>query len=551
MRFWLLILILMTSFMSGTSAQAQAYRREVSFEWEEMPDAKTYDVQIQMIPNDTSAKVADGAKPPKAMTFKTKEAVWSGKLVPGKYNMSLRARDHRGVPGDWSPVSEFIVNLDPVKISEPKENAKVASKDDTEIEQTFQWKPVNGANEYKFELTSEDGATKITETLKETKFKTTLPVAKNYTWKVVGFGQNDMQSDSPAENKLSVVGPRIPSPPITPPESEFVREVKWEKPAKTESFDIVLSKVNPKTRKYEKIFVQENYQDTQFAFDDKYEGGSYSLTVKAKANLRETSPVSKINFKVISGDRSPAAEYTALVRKSIDRVTGWYAIASYLITQIDYFGETPETGGRTTTTALGGTGRLGAGYFTKDDRWGFLAIADMSGFTISGANRTYSSLEVSGISRKVTGDRGELRGIAGLYYQELPQLIGIPSTSPTAQSQVTFVQSAVAGPHVGAEYWYSFTPKFGFQVNSHLYYSLLTMKSPNGNNVEPRPSYQVGLMGSYRFDANFTGLVGVTHRTDQLAYKANKTGSALEGAGDYNETRVTGTYLSFFAEYGF
>jgi hypothetical protein len=538
---WPLILFLITFTAPWVTASAQAFRRDVSFEWEELPNAKSYDVQI------TSFR-KDGGK---AMTFKTKEPVWNGKLVPGKYGMSLRGRDVRGVPGEWSPVSEFMVNLDPVKVQAPLEKATIAATDDQEISQKFEWLPVNGANEYRFELSSDDGKTTLNELTKETHFTATLPVAQKYTWKVTGIGQNEMQSDSVTVTAFAVQGPKIDPPKITPPETEFVREVKWLKPKNSENVDVTLMKLNPRTRHWEKVLVQENFAGESLAFDEKFEGGTYSLIIKAKAPLRTPSSASKVQFKVVSGDRSPAAEYTALVRTSIDRVVGWYAVASYLITQIDYSGESPETGGRTTTTALGGTGRLGAGYFSPNDRWGFLTILDLSGFIISGANRTYSSIEVSGISRSPVGDRGELRGIAGLYYQELPQLIGSPAVGATSSSDILFVQTAVAGPHVGAEYWHSLTPKFGFQMNSHFYYSMLTMKTPNGNNVEPRISYQLGLMGSYRFSRRFTGLMGLTHRTDQVAYKAVKTGSVIEGTGNYDESRVTGNYLSFFAEYEF
>jgi hypothetical protein len=540
MRIGLWFFIIATSFVVGTSALAETYRREVSFEWEEMPDAKGYDIEIRK---------ASGEG--KALTFKTKDASWSGKLVPGKYVMSLRSRDHRGVPGEWGAPSEFMVNLDPVKIAAPKDQSKITTDKDQQIDQKFSWQPVNGANKYRFELASDDGVTKVDTAIAETTYTVSLPVAHHYTWKVTGLGDNEMQSDSVTSAELTLVGKKLEAPKIALPESEFVREIKWQKPEHAEKFDLILSRANPQTRKWDRVLVEENTTSDTLVFDEKYEGGTYNLVVKAKGNLRDSSSVAKASFKVVSGDRSPAAEYTALVRKSIDRVTGWYAIASYLVTQIDYFGETPETGGRTTTTAIGGTGRLGAGYFSKDDRWGFLTIADMSGFTISGGTRTYSSLEVSGILRTVAGERGEARAIGGLYYQELPQLIGVPSQATAGAAQVEFVQSAVAGPHIGGEYWYSFTPKFGFQVNSHFYYSLLTMKSPNGNSVEPRLSYQVGLMGSYRFGPNFTGLMGLTHRTDQVAYKANKTGMAYEGLGDTDESRVTGDYLSFFAEYGF
>jgi hypothetical protein len=542
MRFLFAVLILASVMTSTTSAWAEAYRREVSFEWEEIPDAKSYDVEIRAVTKEG---------PGKALTFKTKEAIWVGKLVPGKYTMSLRSRDVRGVPGDWNAPAEFEVNLDPVKIKYPGTQAQVAADDAQEISQKFEWNPVGGAEEYKFELTSEDGKTQVVETTKTPSITAKLPVAQNYTWKVSATDKNSISSDSVTSSQFTVIGKKIAPPKISPPESEFVREVKWQAPENADKFDLVLNRYNPTTKKWEKVLTRENVTGDTFEFDPKNPGGTYSLHVKAKGEKRESSNNAKITFKVVNGERTPAAEYTALVRKSIDRVTGWYGIASYLITQITYTGETPETGGRTTTTALGGTGRLGAGFFSKDDKWGFLSIVDMSGFTIGNENHTYSSLETSGILRYISGDRGETRLIGGLYYKEMPQMIGTPAATATSQPTVDYVQAAVAGPHVGAEYWYSITPKLGLQTNVHLYYGMLTMQSPNGNKVDPRISYQLGLMGSYRFNSRFTGLMGITHRQDQIAYPANKTASSPVGTGDVDEAHITGNYLSFFAEYGF
>jgi hypothetical protein len=45
--------------------------------------------------------------------------------------------------------------------------------------------------------------------------------------------------------------------------------------------------------------------------------------------------------------------------------------------------------------------------------------------------------------------------------------------------------------------------------------------------------------------------MGITRRFDQISYRANKVGSALEGTGDFDDTQITGNYLNFFAEYGF
>jgi len=532
------ILALLTE---APQALGETYRREVSFEWEEVTDAKSYDVEIRSVAKDGTLG--------KVLTFKTKAAIWGGKLVPGKYMMSLRSRDLRGVPGDWSPQSEFNVNLDPVKIKSPLAKAEILAKDDQAISQKFEWEPVNGATEYRFELASENGKTKVVETVKELSFTTKIPVAQNYTWKVTGFGQNEMQSDTVTVSDFKVIGEKIAAPKITAPETEYVREVKWSRPENVEKYDLTLSRINPTSKRWEKVLVTENVAEEVFTFDEKHPGGTYRLEVKAKGNMRSDSDAAKINFKAIDGSRSPAAEYTALVRKSIDRLTGWYGIASYLVTKVNYHGETLENNARITDNILGGTGRLGAGYMNPNDKWGFLGIIDMSGFIMYGSNHTYSSVELSGIRRYVVGDLGEARIIGGIYYKEIPQLIGQPSTS--GNGTVTFSQTAVAGPHFGSEYWHSLSPKLGFQVNAHIYYNLMTMKTPNGNAADPRLSYQLGLMGSYRLTKRFTGLMGLTQKMDQVAYKANKTGAVSEAPGDFNSTQITGQYLSFFAEYGF
>lgn len=165
---------------------------------------------------------------------------------------------------------------------------------------------------------------------------------------------------------------------------------------------------------------------------------------------------------------------------------------------------------------------------------------------MNGSNHTYSSAEMNGIYRYVVGDLGEARVIGGLYYKEIPQLIGTPVVGGNGTVD-TFSQISVLGPHVGGEYWHSLSPKLGFQVNANIYYNLVTLKTPNGNSADPRMSYQMGLMGSYRFTNRFTGLMGLTQKMDQVAYKASTSGTT----GDTNTTQITGQYLSFFAEYGF
>lgn len=535
-KLWLLFLLLTLGFSQTVLAQG-TYRRLVDFEWEAIEGAKSYDIELQQVKKDGLGKT---------FSFKTKEPLWNGRLTPGPYLMKLRARDHRGVPGEWSALSEFNVGLDTVPLKSPSPRAKIESTDENEADMKFEWAAVGGAEGYHFELVSEDGKTNINETVKETFYKVSIPVAQTYTWKVEALGGGDLKSDAVAVGQFTMMGAPVKPPELSPPESEFVRQLTWSRPENTSGFDVYLLKLDPAKKKWEKIKVIENYQENTLPFDESLRGGTYQLVVRAKGNLRKASAMIKKNFRVRDGNRSPAAEYTHLVRKSIDRVNGWYGIASYLITQMQFKNSNPENNSSVAYNTLGGTGRMGLGWFGTNTPWGFLGILDMSGFNFNGKTQTFASLEINSVYRRTVGERGELRVQMGPYYKELPETIGDPFTGATQDATIK-----AAGPHVGAEYWYSLSPKLGVQFNAHLYMSMLKMSTPNGQDLEPKISTQFGIMGSYRFTPTFTGLVGYAMREDHLAYKAvpSATNSVLEG--DINETTIVGNYLNFFAEWAF
>ncbi|WP_413558041.1 hypothetical protein [Bdellovibrio sp. HCB209] len=526
--------------LSGVAAGAEPYRRLVNFEWEQIDGAKSYEIELKQMKKD------EGAAKPKTFNFKVKESVWNGRLTPGKYMMKLRSRDYRGVPGEWSEPSEFNVGLDNVNMKSPAPKTKLASTDDEKTDVEFKWDPVGGADTYTFELNSEDGKVKINETLKEPRFKTSIPVAANYSWKVTAQNDEGISSDATSVAEFTVMGKAIEAPSISKPESEFVRDIKWSRPDHIKEYEVIVARANPATKKWDVVKTYENYTEDTLPFDSSWEGGKYQVIVKAKSELRPTSPSSKIMFDVRQGDRSAAAEYTALVRKSIEKTSGWYGIASYLVTDMKFSGTNPEKNSQVAYDAFGGTGRLGLGWTNRKSNWGFLAIADMSGFTVSGEVRTFAALEVNAVYKQPIGDRAEIRYQVGGFYKEIPETIGDPFTG-TSENQTI----SALGPHVGAEYWYSLTPKWGLQLNAHLYASVMKVSTPNGQDIDPSMSTQFGILGSYRFTERFTGLFGYARREDRMSYKSVPSDTNFALDGDVNESVVVGNYINFFAEWSF
>ncbi|WP_413575316.1 hypothetical protein ACLVWU_13480 [Bdellovibrio sp. HCB290] len=533
-------LLLPILLFSAVVAKAEPYRRLVNFEWEQIDGAKGYDIEL------TQVKKAGDTGKPKTFSFKTTDAIWNGRLTPGMYMMKLRARDYRGVPGEWSPPSEFNVGLDTANLKSPAPQAQVATNEDEKAQVEFKWDPVGGADEYIFELSSEDGKTKITETLKEPQFKTTLPVASPYTWKVTAKNAEGISSEATSVAPFTVMGKAVAAPTISKPESQFVREIKWSRPDNISEYDVIVARANPATKKWDVIKTYENYTEDSLPFDSSWEGGKYQMVVKAKSKLRPNSQAAKVSFDVREGDRSAAAEYTALVRRSIEKTSGWYGIASYLITDMKFSGSNPEKNSMVAYDAFGGTGRVGLGWNAPKSPWGFLTIVDLSGFTINGEIRTFAAAEANAVYKMPVGDRGEIRYQMGGFYKEIPETIGDPFTG-TSESQMI---SAI-GPHGGIEYWHSLSPKFGIQLNAHVYASVMKVSTPNNQDIEPSISTQFGILGSYRFSNRFTGLAGYARREDRMSYKAIPSSTNFALDGDVNESVVVGNYINFFAEWSF
>lgn len=521
-------------------ASAQSGKRSVSFEWEPIEGARSYEVFIKKVKKDAESK---------DFTFKSANPVFSGALKPGQYTMKLRSVDNRGVPGPWSPENDFLVPLESVKLLSPAPKAKITAKNSKEVDVEFQWKEVPGSTSYLFELSSDDNQLQIKEVLQKNEFEKSIPAGTNFTWKVKAMGDHGAESDSYSLAEASVLGEKLQKPKIEKPESDFVREVKWSRPDSAEKFDYVISKYNAQTKKWEKIKSVKDDSTESTNFDEQWTGGKYKFSIRAKADRLPSSDVSSIQFDVRNGDRSPAAEYVSTVRQSIDRITGWYGIASYLITQIKYENSYRTSDGNSDSNqnfnATGGTGRLGAGWLGKNTPWGFLAILDLSGFLKDNKPATFASLEASAVYRKVVGDRGEARFYAGLFYKEIPQVI--PTDINSGSSDTTVKNYSTLGPHLGAEYWYSMTQKLGVQVHTHLYYNMIKVSTPSGGSHQPLMSTQYGFLGSYRLRPKLTGLAGVSYRQDKSSY----TDESSANDGKKTTTTLEGTYLNFFAEYSF
>jgi hypothetical protein len=543
---WISLLFFACAMQFSIAATAEPYRRLVNFEWEAIPNARLYEIEIAPVKSATETK---------PYLFTTTSPAWNGKLNPGIYTMRLRSKDHRGVPGNWSKAEEFAVQIEVLKIKQPEVVGNtplvISTKQEKDYTMTFAWEELGGVNEYIVRINSLDGKFKYEQKTTAITHKVLLPVATEYEFEVAPIAEAGVLTEDATRRKFTLLAAKLDRPAIDKPESGYVRFLKWSKPLRTETFNTTVSRKekNGRWRVLKKVSSQV---DSTLDFANDWPGGVYKLSVQAEAKLTQSSEASEMQFTVFSGNRSPAAEFNATVRKSIEKITGWYGIASYFISQMNYKGTNPEKNARTSYSALGGTGRLGAGYSIPENPWGFVGIADLSGYIIGKQNFTFASVELDLINFQPSGDRGEFRYKLGAFYKELPETIGSGLTGDYKMDKVK-----AAGPHAGIEYWYSLTPKLGFQVNSQVYLSMVGVSTPNGQGLSPTVSYQVGLLGSYKIRPKITGLIGYAYKSENTSYWAvpsdqnDPSNQSFANAGDKNETNITGSYLNMLLEWAF
>ncbi len=512
-------------------------RRNVEVEWDRIEGAISYEVQV--------FRKEDQKKKP--LRFKMKEPGWSATIKPGTYHMQIRSVDDRGVAGDWSPASEMTVKLPAIIASYPEANSIVTSKEENSQELTFRWEPVPGAVKYKFRARSPSGSWSQEKEISAAAHETSVPVGGFINWEVTAVddaGDDGDKWDAPLTFELR--GPPIKKPVIEKPISKYIKEVKWTAPSFAKNYLYDLQFQNPETRKWEAVEKKTDHVSTSLTLDTSRPSGKYRLQVLAMGDHRPNSPVAKLEFEMMGNFRDPAALENAILRESITKPTNYYVMASYLITQVQYEGRNYDANMKPRFEALGGTGRVGAGYQDPESKWGGFGILDLSGFTIGGDNFQFASLEAHLTRKLELGQGGLLLFGTGLFSKELPVVLGNQTDGFSGIGKVRSL-----GPHVGFTYWIPVSSRLGLQANARAYYTLLG-SAPNGGALQSALSLQYGALGSYRLNKSWMGYAGYAYRADAALFEANSSDAqSFASPGQINEVNLQGHYLNLVLEFSF
>jgi hypothetical protein len=515
---------------------ADRVRRNVLIEWEKIDGASAYEVQV--VRKDDSMK--------KPLRFKTKEPKWSATIKPGLYNMQIRSYDDRGVPGDWSPPSELTVKLPAIIALAPSANEVVNASAEKSDEVRFKWEPVSGAIKYRIHAQSASGAWTADKDVDTNSATLDAPAGEFINWTVVAIDDKDETGDTwEAPQSFELRGPPLAKPDIEKPISTYLKELKWKQPDFASNYSYTLKYLNPQTKKWEQIDTKSGQSENVIKLDTSRPTGRYRLYVQAKAERRKPSPYAQLDFDMRGGYEDEKSVDNAILRESITKPTKFYAIASYLVTKIDYTQKDFDNNASTHFAAVGGTGRVGLGYQPPDNKWGGFGIIDYSGFVIKGQNFKFASMEAH-VTRKLEfGQGGLLLFGTGLYSKELPAVKGTPTDGFEGLGK-----ARTMGPHAGFTYWTPISSRFGLQANARAYYSVMG-GGPSGEKIHSSLSYQYGLLGSYRLNKVWMGYIGYAYRIDDAQWASKGGMTSYTESGQVNQITIQGHYLNLILDFSF
>ncbi|OFZ34434.1 MAG: hypothetical protein A3D17_01010 [Bdellovibrionales bacterium RIFCSPHIGHO2_02_FULL_40_15] len=513
--------------------------RVLEMEFDQVEDASLYEFEFRIQGESKLIKVLSLKNPMVEM-----------ELPYNHYEFRQRTRDQRKVPGPWSAWEKFTVTVPEIKITNPAEKMRIET-DSFDFEKiSINWNPNPGIATY--QITAMDIRTNqevLTQISRTNQVELELPVASEYKVSVKTILDENVASDleQTASVQFSVIAEALEKPDIISVKSEYSRKISWEKNNLAESYQVLLERYDRVQKRWRPLMVANDFKGTELKFNPQWGGGQYRLKVGAKAPFRKQSDFEVDNFELASV-RTPAAEYNASVTKSIDRINGFYAQASWLITQFSMSSLVHESHTTTRVKPLGGTLRVGTGYFKSNYSWGFSGFLNSSHVILNDQNKAFNSLDLNALYRYKFTYRDELRLSLGLSHKELPVLYG-----DEQMNQSGFHKANVSGPRLAMEYWYSLGPQVGLQMNySQNFYSFFENQSaPNGRRVKVPTSFQLGMMMSYKFNDTVTALIGVTHQEESYEYEATeRSGADPIVAGTLNNGFLKADYIGLMVEIG-
>lgn len=159
----------------------EIYQRDVEMAWEAVDQATGYDVEVTRIKEN-----GDRILP---AVYSVGTPAWKARLRIGLYELRIRSRDDRNVPGDWSEPLDITVNFTALTPKTPIGGVILSSQNTDKDLIPFQWQSVPEAESYLIHVMNSQGVTLTSQRVKEPEAELELPVGEKLLWWVQATSQ--------------------------------------------------------------------------------------------------------------------------------------------------------------------------------------------------------------------------------------------------------------------------------------------------------------------------------------------------------------------------
>ena len=167
--------------LSPFAVSSEIYQRDVEMAWEAVDQAVGYDVEVTRIKEN-----GDRILP---AVYSVGTPAWKARLRIGLYELRIRSRDDRNVPGDWSDPLEITVNFTALTPLTPSNGQALKTQNTDRDLVRFQWQPVPEAESYVIHVMTREGVTIVSQQVEQSEAELELPVGQNFQWWVQASSQ--------------------------------------------------------------------------------------------------------------------------------------------------------------------------------------------------------------------------------------------------------------------------------------------------------------------------------------------------------------------------
>lgn len=291
-----LFILFIVSVVNASTDLARQFltKRSVEIEWEEVPGASQYDLEIY-----------DGKNKKFIKTFTSKTNIFKLNVKMGKYYFRSRILDKFERSSEWTDLAELLIAPPPTKITTkmPNEPHLFANKQTGILDFSLSWDSLPGITEYKVIMESPDGNIESEISVKGTSAVLKVPPGQHQFYVKAVLSDGTIGEKSETTSVISVLGAKIQMPVVQYKKTKDKNPAIYSKA--TFSSELAVATFGGELyykalegTDWKKVKDFEDIKEHEILFDPSYIPGKYKLRLQALAVGFTPSDYREIEFVI-------------------------------------------------------------------------------------------------------------------------------------------------------------------------------------------------------------------------------------------------------------